>query len=95
MKRLCTLSTSRSIALLMPVWLALIFVLVWRLPALALVMSLVQGFDGVIGALAHDPAKTYGPFVFALVNFLSLVWLSRSPEEDQSEEIQTRHDRGM
>jgi hypothetical protein len=43
--------------------------------ALALVMSLVQGFDGIIGILAHDPAKTYGPFVFALANFVGLVWL--------------------
>jgi hypothetical protein len=43
--------------------------------ALAVVMSLVQGFDGIIGILAHDPAKTYGPFVFALANFVGLVWL--------------------
>jgi hypothetical protein len=50
--------------------------------ALALVMSLVQGFDGVIGLLAHDPVKTYGPFVFALVNFAALVWLLRSREEN-------------
>jgi hypothetical protein len=42
-----------------------------------LVMSLVQGFDGIIGVLAHDPAKTYGPFVFALANFVGLVWLLR------------------
>jgi hypothetical protein len=46
--------------------------------ALALVMSLAQGFDGIIGILANDPAKTYGPFVFALVNFVGLVWLLRS-----------------
>jgi hypothetical protein len=31
-------------------------------------MSLVQGFDGLIGALAGDATKTYGPFVFAAVN---------------------------
>ena len=80
---------------LLPFWLALDFVPVRAIAALAVVMSLVQGIDGVIGALAHDPAKTYGPFVFALVNFAALVWLSRSPEEGQSEEIQTRHDRGM
>jgi hypothetical protein len=45
--------------------------------ALALVMSLVQGFDGIIGILAHDPAKTYGPFVFDPANFVGLVWLLR------------------
>jgi hypothetical protein len=38
-------------------------------------MSLVQGFDGIIGIFAHDPAKTYGPFVFALANLVGLVWL--------------------
>jgi hypothetical protein len=54
-------------------------------------MTLVQGFDGLIGALAHDPAK---PFVFAIVNFAALVWLLRSHEEGHTEEIQTRHDRG-
>jgi hypothetical protein len=48
--------------------------------ALALVMSLVQGFDGLIGVLAHDLVKTYGPFVFALGNVAALVWLLRSDE---------------
>ena len=48
---------------------------------MALVMSLVQGFDGVIGILAHDPAKTYGPFAFAIMNFAVLVWLLCSPED--------------
>jgi hypothetical protein len=27
--------------------------------------------------LAHDAAKTYGPFVFALANFIALMWLLR------------------
>jgi hypothetical protein len=49
-------------------------------------MSLVQGFDGLIGLLAHDPAKTYGPFVFAIVNFAALVWLLRSRAECHTEE---------
>jgi hypothetical protein len=88
-------AASRSIALLIAVLACIGFRSRAAIAALAVVMSLVQGFDGVIGALAHDPAKTYGPFVFALVNFAALVWLSRSPEEGQSEEIQTRHDRGM
>jgi len=68
-------AASRSIALLI----AVLFCLGVRsregIVALALVMSLVQGFDGVIGILAHDPVKTYGPFVFALANFVGLVWL--------------------
>ena len=52
--------------------------------ALALAMTLVQGFDGLIGALAHDPAKTYGPFVFTLANFAALVWLLRSGESSNA-----------
>jgi hypothetical protein len=68
-------AASRSIALLM----AVLFCLGVRsregIAALAVVMSLVQGFDGMIGILAHDPAKTYGPFAFALANFVALVWL--------------------
>jgi hypothetical protein len=42
-------------------------------------MTAVQAFDGVIGALAHDPAKTYGPFVFAVLNALAVGWLLRGP----------------
>jgi hypothetical protein len=42
-------------------------------------MSLVQGFDGLIGALAGNPAKTFGPFIFAAVNVAALVWLMSEP----------------
>jgi hypothetical protein len=70
-------AASRSIALLI----AVLFCLGVRsregIAALALVMSVVQGFDGIIGMLAHDPAKTYGPFVFALANLAALGWLLR------------------
>jgi anti-sigma factor RsiW len=40
--------------------------------ALALVMGLVQLFDGFIGIYAHDASKTYGPFVLALLTFITL-----------------------
>jgi hypothetical protein len=50
-----------------------------------LVTSLVQAFDGLIGILAHDPAKTYGPFAFAIVNFAALVWLLRPPKTEMSD----------
>jgi hypothetical protein len=70
-------AASRSIALLI----AVLFCLGVRsregIAALALVMSVVQGFDGIIGMLAHDPAKTYGPFVFSLANLVALVRLLR------------------
>jgi hypothetical protein len=70
-------AASRSIALLIAVLLSLRVRSREGIGALALVMSLVQGFDGVIGMLAHDAAKTYGPFVFALANFIALMWLLR------------------
>src|ERR1700730_16401088 len=73
-------AASRSIALLIAVLCCIGFRSRDAIAAMALVMSLVQGFDGLIGILAHDPAKTYGPFVLALVNFAALVWLLRSQE---------------
>jgi hypothetical protein len=78
-------AASRSIALLIGVLCCIGFRSRGAIAALALVMSLVQGFDGLIGFLAHDPAKTYGPFVFALVNIAALVWLLRSHEERRPE----------
>ena len=68
-------AASRSIALLIAVLFCLGVRLREGIAALAVVMSLVQGFDGIIGILAHDPAKTYRPFVFALANLVGLVWL--------------------
>lgn len=70
-------AASRSIALLIGVLFSLGVRSREGIAALALVMSVVQGFDGIIGILAHDPAKTYGPFVFALANLVALVWLLR------------------
>ena len=75
-------AASRSIALLIAALCCIGFRSREAIAALAVVMSLVQGFDGFIGLLAHDPAKTYGPFVFALVNFAALVWLLRSHEAE-------------
>jgi hypothetical protein len=45
--------------------------------ALALTMGLVQGFDALIGLLAHDPVKTYGPLVLSLAALASLIALHR------------------
>ena len=70
-------AASRSIALLIAVLFSLGVRSREGIAALALVMSVVQGFDGIIGLLAHDPAKTYGPFAFALTNLVALVWLLR------------------
>ncbi len=41
---------------------------------------IVQALDGVIGELAHDPSKTYGPFAFAVLNALAGAWLMRGQE---------------
>ena len=74
-------AASRSTALLIAVLCCIGFRSRDAIAAIALVMSLVQGFDGLIGILAHDPAKTYGPFAFAIMNFAVLVWLLCSPED--------------
>ena len=74
-------AASRSVALLIAVLCCVGFRSRDAIAVMALVMSLVQGFDGVIGILAHDPAKTYGPFAFAIINFAVLVWLLCSPED--------------
>jgi hypothetical protein len=72
-------AASRSIALLVAALSCM--ALCWRkgVAGVALAMSLVQGFDGLIGALAGDPTKTYGPFVFAAVNVAALAWLLSTP----------------
>lgn len=75
-------AASRSTALLIAVLCCIGFRSRDAIAAMALVMSLVQGFDGLIGILAHDPAKTYGPFAIAIMNFAVLVWLLRSPKTD-------------
>jgi uncharacterized protein (DUF486 family) len=73
-------AASRSIAL--P--LAVVAVIVVRsragLMGLSLAMALVQAFDAAIGFNLHDPGKTYGPLVLALVTFATLAWLWRTPK---------------
>jgi hypothetical protein len=68
-------AASRSIALLIAVAVAIFRRSPIGIAALAFVMGLVQLFDGFIGICAHDASKTYGPFVFALLTFLTLARL--------------------
>jgi hypothetical protein len=75
-------AASRSVALLIGVAWCVGVRSRAALVALAVTMSAVQGFDAVIGLLAHDPAKTYGPLVLAVANFSTLIWLVR--EKPQS-----------
>src|SRR3979409_1426572 len=65
-------AASRSIALLLAT-LACIGKRSRRgLMALALTMGLVQAFDAVIGLIAHDLAKTFGPLVLSVAGLASL-----------------------
>jgi hypothetical protein len=73
-------AASRSVALLLTVLIAIVVRSRRAVVFLGIAMTLVQVFDGVIGALAGDPSKTYGPFAFAVLNALAVRWLLRAPE---------------
>ena len=74
-------AASRSIAL------ALVVLALWYfrsrdgMAAVAFTMGLVQFLDAVIGILAHDPFKTYGPLLLALITFAALAWLLRTSQD--------------
>jgi len=70
-------ATSRSVALLVTVLIAIGVRSRTAIAFLGIAMTSVQAFDGVIGALAHDRSKTYGPFAFAVLNALVVGWLLR------------------
>jgi hypothetical protein len=70
-------AASRSLALLLAVLMAICIRSRTGIAFLGIAMAIVQAFDGVIGALAHDPSKTYGPFAFAVLNALAVVSLLR------------------
>lgn len=71
-------AASRSIAILLAVLCCFVVHSRAGIAALALLATMMQGFDAVVGCLAHDPAKTYGPLVLAVINAAALVWLLRS-----------------
>ncbi len=77
-------AASRSVAL----WLTILIAMFVRsrpgIAFLGISMVVVQALDGVIGALTHDPSKTYGPFGFALLNALAVGWLVRGQESPNS-----------
>jgi hypothetical protein len=70
-------AASRSIALLLTVLIATCVRSGMAIAFLGIAMTGVQAFDGFIGALAHDPSKTYGLFAFAVLNTLAVSWLLR------------------
>ena len=73
-------AASRSVALLITVLIAIAVRSHTAIAFLGIAMSSVQAFDGVIGALARDPSKTFGPFAFAVLNALAVAWLLRGRE---------------
>ena len=68
-------AASRSIALLI----GAVYATATRSPAsvavVAIMMSLVQALDAVIGFHSHDSAKSYGPLLFSVLNIISLIRL--------------------
>jgi hypothetical protein len=73
-------AASRSVALLLTVLIAICVRSRVAIAFLGIAMTTVQVFDGVIGALAHDPPKTYGPFAFAVLNAVAAGWLLQGSE---------------
>jgi hypothetical protein len=82
-------AASRSIALLLTVLIALGIRSRTAIALLGIAMTVVQALDGVIGALAHDPSKTYGPFAFALLNALAVGWLLREHVSQPNESVKS------
>src|ERR1700730_12050680 len=82
-------AASRSLALLLTVLIAMGIRSRMAIAFLGIAMTVVQGFDGVIGALAHDPSKTYGPFAFAVLNALVVGWLLRGQESHPKEPVKS------
>ena len=70
-------AASRSVALLLTALIAIGVCSRMAIAFLGIAMTAVQAFDGVIGALAHNPSKTFGPFAFAVLNALAVGWLLR------------------
>jgi hypothetical protein len=68
-------AASRSVALLLTVLIAIGAQSRGAIVFLGIAMTLVQTFDGAIGAIGRDPGRTYGPFALAVLNALAVAWL--------------------
>jgi hypothetical protein len=82
-------AASRSVALLLTILIAIRVRSRMAIAFLGIAMTVVQAFDGVIGALAHDPSKTYGPFAFAVLNALMVGRLLRRQESHSDEPVKS------
>ncbi|MDX6711171.1 MAG: hypothetical protein QOH96_2187 [Blastocatellia bacterium] len=82
-------AASRSVALLLTVLIATSVRSRMAIAFLGIAMTVVQASDGVIGALAQDPSKTYGPFAFAVLNALAVGWLLREQATHPNEPVKS------
>jgi hypothetical protein len=82
-------AASRSAALLLTVLIATGVRSRTAIAFLGIAITIVQAFDAVIGALAHDASKTYGPFAFAVLNALALGWLLREEASHSNEPVKS------
>jgi hypothetical protein len=82
-------AASRSVALLLAVLIAIGIRSRMAIAFLGIATAVMQAFDGVIGALAHDPSKTYGPFAFAVLNALAVAWLLREQTSHPNEHMKS------
>jgi hypothetical protein len=68
-------AASRSVALLLTALVAAVVHSSLGVVFVGIAMTIVQALDGVIGTLARDPRRTYGPFALAVINALAVAWL--------------------
>ena len=87
--RFARYAASRSVALLLTVLIATGVRSHMAITFLGIAMTLVQAFDGVIGALDHDPSKTYGPLAFAVLNALAVGWLLQEQASHPDEPVKS------
>jgi hypothetical protein len=70
-------AASRSVALPLAVLYAMARRSHGGVATVAVAMTMVQFFDGIVGLQLHDPGRAYGPFVFAAINFGLFLWMNR------------------
>ncbi len=78
-------AASRSVALPLAVIYAMVLRSHGAIATLAVAMTLVQLFDGIVWLRLHDPGRAYGPMVFAAINLGLLLWMNRSAATRHSE----------
>jgi hypothetical protein len=74
-------AASRSVALPLAVLLATTLRSRTGILFMGAAMTIMQLLDGIIGLQAYDPAKIFGPFLFALINAILVIWLVRRDDD--------------